>query len=82
MLSLVGKADYSAANTCYLRTDTFQISLQGRQHLISLKTVASALLFSPDQTHTSPTRAMITKERKMQLMGEVLMNGNLLRVLI
>lgn len=62
-----GKAEYSVANTCYLRTDVFQNSRQGRQHLISLKTAASALLLSPDQAHTSPARTMKAKERRMQL---------------
>lgn len=64
MLSLVGKTDCSAANTCYLRTDIFQIPLQGRQHLISLKTAASALLLSLDQAHTSPARAMMTERKE------------------
>lgn len=63
-LSPVGMAEYSVANTCYLRTDVFQISLQKRQHLISLKTAASALLLFPDQAHASPARAMRAKRKE------------------
>lgn len=61
------RADGLAANICYLATDIFQTSLQGRQHLISLKAAASAPTTFPRQPNASPTSTMMSKGKRMQL---------------